>query len=373
MFYRRFGRTNLQLSAFSLGTMRCLQSQQNMTETVATAIDLGVNHLETARAYGRSELLLGEALRELNIQRDRLVITTKLPPTADPNLWLRWLDESLERLQIETIDCAAIHGINTPDLWQAAIDCRSAYATAIKMGKIRYLGFSTHGDTALIKSAIETDLFDFVNLHYYYFFQSHEEIVNLAAEKDLGVYIISPADKGGKLYDPPAKLQELCQPLTPLEFNYRFLLADERLTSLSFGAANASEVLPVLKFADRSEPKTIEEIDIDRRLQSELNSTLKTDLCQQCRACLPCPEEINIPEILRLRNLTIAFDMEEFGKYRYRMFGNAGHWFPGTKADRCTDCGDCLPRCPHELDIPRLVKDTHDRLHSRNGRRLWEN
>jgi uncharacterized protein len=99
---------------------------------------------------------------------------------------------------------------------------------------------------------------------------------------------------------------------------------------------------------------------------------LDTDLCSQCYACLPCPAQINIPEVLRLRNLAIAYDLTDYGQYRYRMFENAGHWFPGMKANKCTDCGDCLPRCPQELKIPDLLRDTHDRLYTREGRRLWD-
>jgi predicted aldo/keto reductase-like oxidoreductase len=99
---------------------------------------------------------------------------------------------------------------------------------------------------------------------------------------------------------------------------------------------------------------------------------LGSDRCSQCYACLPCPVEIHIPEVLRLRNLAIAYDMNQFGQYRYRMFENAGHWFPGNKANHCTDCGDCLPRCPEHLPIPTLLRDTHQKLNGKAGRRLWE-
>ena len=107
-------------------------------------------------------------------------------------------------------------------------------------------------------------------------------------------------------------------------------------------------------------------------MDQEWTEQLGPDACHQCYDCLPCPENIQIPEVLRLRNLAIAYEMESFGQYRYRMFENAGHWFPGRRGNRCTDCGDCLPRCPKQLDIPRLLRDTHGRLRPREGRRLWQ-
>jgi uncharacterized protein len=118
---------------------------------------------------------------------------------------------------------------------------------------------------------------------------------------------------------------------------------------------------------DEREAATLE------RLAQYLQDALGTDLCRQCQACLPCPEDIAIPEILRLRNLAVAYDMTSYGQYRYRMLENAGHWFPGQRGNRCTDCGDCLPRCPQALNIPQLLGDAHDRLHTGEGRRLWDN
>ena len=362
------------LSAFSLGTMRCLADSEIAYQTIHRGIELGINHIETARGYGQSESYLGLALqRELPLRRSQLYITTKIPPTADRALMAQWIDESLERLQLDYIDCLAIHGINTPEQLEWVKDgCYEAVADAIATGKVKHVGFSTHGSLELILAAIETQLFEFINLHYYYLFQRHAPAIELAHKYDMGIFIISPADKGGKLYTPPPNLAELCQPLTPLAFNYRWLLADERISTLSLGAANPAELFPSLDVANADHPLTAAELEITHRLAHQLQTTLNTDLCSQCHACLPCPVQINIPEVLRLRNLAIAYDLTDYGQYRYQMFENAGHWFPGMKANRCNDCGDCIPRCPQNLNIPTLLNDTHQRLHTRQGRRLWD-
>jgi uncharacterized protein len=375
MQYRRFGKTNLRLSVFSLGTMRSSASPENAYQTIQQALGLGINHIETASGYGKSEEYLGEALKSgLSVSRQKLHITTKIPPTVDASSMSRCIDESLERLQLDYLDCLGIHGLNT---WEhlewvkAKNGCMQAVFEAVASQKVRHVGFSTHGSLELIQAAIETDFFEFVNLHYYYFFQRLAPVIQLANDKDIGVFIISPADKGGKLYTPPQKLKDLCYPFSPLELNYRFLLSDPRITTLSVGAANLEELIEPLQVADRVGELTPEEITVLESLENHQNTALDTDKCSQCYQCLPCPENINIPEVLRLRNLAVAYDMTDYGQYRYGMFENAGHWFPGMKGNKCTECGDCLPKCPENLDIPGLLEEAHLLLNGKSGRRLW--
>lgn len=376
MEYRRFGKTNLSLSVFTLGTMRYLASAANAQATLERAIALGINHVETAQGYGQSEVYLGNALQQgIGIAREDLVITTKISPKPDAASMAEAIGRSLSRLQLDHIDCLALHGINAAEHLEWVLDptgCMVAVQAAVSTGKIKHVGFSTHAPLEIILAAIESNLFEFVNLHYSYFFQRNAPAVALARQKDMGVFIISPADKGGMLYTPPQTLKDLCAPLDPLHFNARFLLSQPAVTTLSLGAAIPEELDWPLAIADQTHPPDSTEQEIFAKLKAHAAQTLQADQCNQCNACLPCPENINIPEVLRLRNLAVAYDMTDFGRYRYRMFENAGHWFPGRKADKCTECGDCLPRCPSNLDIPALLLDTHDRLQETPRPRLWE-
>lgn len=373
MRYRRFGKTELNISIFSLGTMRALESLATMTATVQRAWELGINHFETAPSYGNSEHFLGQACQRLKLPRSRFFLTSKLLPKGTPADIEQTLMESLGALQTEYLDCLAIHGINTPEHLRWFLETGLKPLQQLQQqGKFRHLGFSTHGPLELILETIATGHFSFINLHYYYFFQRNARAIAQATAQDMGIFIISPGDKGGQLFTPPQALQELCQPQTPLALTYRFLLGDRRITTLSFGAANPAELEPLVSLVNQNNSLTPEEKEHFAILTEHQHRQLQGTECLQCYDCLPCPEAIPIPEILRLRNLAIAYDMQNYGEYRYRMLENAGHWFPGKKANACTDCGDCLPRCPEQLNIPQLLRESHERLNGKPRRRLWE-
>jgi uncharacterized protein len=358
--------------------MRSLANPQIAQATVERAWALGINHIETAQAYGSSELYLAEALQALfrqGVDRSQIHLTTKVLPSPDPTEMAKAIQRSLDRLGLDYLDCLAIHGLNTWEHLAWVLDPQggmTAVATAVARGQVRYVGFSSHGSLPLIQAAMASRKFAFVNLHYTLFGQRNALAISQAAAQDMGVFLISPADKGGLLYTPAPQLANLCAPYAPLHLNARFLLSHPQVTTLSVGPANPQELDWPLAVADQEGPLEPEERAVLARLSQHQAETLGTDRCSQCYACLPCPEDIAIPEILRLRNLSVAYEMTDFGQYRYRMFENAGHWFPGRKGNRCTDCGDCLPRCPEQLDIPRLLRDTHDRLAEQPRPRLWE-
>ena len=85
----------------------------------------------------------------------------------------------------------------------------------------------------------------------------------------------------------------------------------------------------------------------------------------------PARRDIDIPALLRLRNLRLGHEMVAFCEERYGLVGQAGHWLPMVRGDACTRCGDCLPRCPGNLEIPDLLQHTHGLLQGPPRRRLW--
>ena len=127
MLYRRFGRTNLQIPVLSCGGMRFQykwqdmplseippESQVNLEATVRRALDLGINHIETARGYGSSERQLGQILPKL--PRDKMIVQTKVSPTKDPAEFEKNFEESLSRLGLPWVDLLSIHGINNREM-----------------------------------------------------------------------------------------------------------------------------------------------------------------------------------------------------------------------------------------------------------------
>ena len=390
MLYRRFGRTELQMPVFSCGGMRYQHkwqdvlpedvpkaNQENLEATIRRSLELGINHIETARGYGSSEMQLGYVLPQFS--RQELIIQTKVSPKDDPKEFRETFEKSLAYLQLDYVDLLGLHGINNAETLEQSIrpgGCLEVAQQLKSEGKVRHIGFSTHGPTRIIQEAIETDGFDYVNLHWYYINQLNWPAIAAATRHDMGVFIISPSDKGGRLYEPPQKLMDLCQPLSPMVFNDLFCLSHPQVHTLSLGAARPSDfdehlkVLPLLEQAESILPPILQQ------LEEAAMDALGADWLKTWQVGLPeheqTPEGINIPVILWLRNLAIAYDMVDYAKMRYNLLGKASHWFPGNTAEVVStlDLSDCLKASPHAAKIPNLLADAHDRLGGEAVKRL---
>ncbi|MEQ8541604.1 MAG: aldo/keto reductase [Coleofasciculus sp. D1-CHI-01] len=390
MQYRRFGRTELQIPVFSCGGMRYQfkwkdmpawlipkDNQHNLEATIRRSIEVGINHIETARGYGTSEMQLGKILPKFS--RDQLIVQTKVSPKPDPKEFRRQFEQSLKFLNLDYVDLLGVHGINTPQLLQDSIrpgGCMDVARQLQAQGKVRFIGFSTHGATDVIIKTIETDQFDYVNLHWYYINQFNWSAIEAATRHDMGVFIISPSDKGGMLYKPPQRLVELCKPLSPMVFNDLFCLSHPQVHTLSLGASHPSDFDEHLKAVELLDQ--VDEIlpPIVARLEAAAIARLGEDWFKTWHIGLPSHEEtpggVNIPVILWLRNLAIAYDMVEYAKMRYNLLTNAGHWFPGAKANqvRKINLQACLHQSPHADTIPTLLEDADQRLGGATVKRL---
>ncbi|MBD2490576.1 aldo/keto reductase [Aulosira sp. FACHB-615] len=390
MLYRRFGRTELQMPVFSCGGMRYQfkwqdvswsdipsDNQKNLEATIHRAIELGINHIETARGYGSSEMQLGKILPKF--PREQLIVQTKVSPVADAKEFRKTFEQSLKYLQLDYVDLFSLHGINDAELLEYSVrpgGCLDVARQLQAEGKVRFIGFSTHGATDLIVQAINTNQFDYVNLHWYYINQWNWPAILAATRLDMGVFIISPSDKGGKLYNPPKKLVNLCAPLSPMVFNDLFCLSHSQVHTLSIGAAKPQdfdEHLKTLALLDESS-----EIlpPILARLEEEAIATLGEDWVKNWHLNLPTwehtPGGINIPMILLLWNLANAYDLVDYAKTRYNLMGNASHWFPGNKADKLNevDLRQCLVLSPQAQKIPQILAKAHEMLGGEEVKRL---
>jgi predicted aldo/keto reductase-like oxidoreductase len=382
MQYRRFGRTELQMPVFSCGGMRYQHSwkdipqwqipqknQENLEATIRRALELGINHIETARGYGTSEVQLGKILPQL--PREQLIVQTKVSPTANAHEFRKTLEQSLANLRLETVDLLGIHGINTAELLDYTLrpgGCLEVARDFQRQGRVRFIGFSTHAPTAVIQAAISSDQFDYVNLHWYYINQENWPAIQDARHHDMGVFIISPSDKGGHLYNPPDTLSRLCEPFSPMVFNDLFCLQHEEVHTLSIGAARPTDFDEHLKALPKLDQAAELVKPILDRLQQRAIEVLGEHWLNTWKIGLPKPEEtpgnINIPVILWLRNLWLVYDMEEYAKARYNLLGNGGHWFPGQKAEQVErlDLSACLKQSPHAKVIPELLAEVHRHL-----------
>lgn len=392
MKYRRFGRTGLQMPVFSCGGMRYQHSwddcapesipeagQRNLEATILRALDLGINHIETARGYGTSEMQLGWILPRL--PRDRMIVQTKVAPFATAREFRETFEKSMAYLKLDSVDLLSIHGINNRELLDWTVrkgGCLEVAREFQREGRCRHLGFSTHATTDVILDAVNTGEFDYVNLHWYFVNPYNWPAVEAARRQDMGVFVISPTDKGGMLQAPSEKIRSLTAPLSPIAFNDLYCLARPEVHTLSVGAARPEdfeEHVASLEYYDRAAEITG---PIVNRLQAEMERVLGADWCREGLMGLPnfekMPGEVNVQEILRLWTYAEAFDLQEWGRMRYNLMGNAGHWFPGSNAAAMDASAVRKALAGHRFadEIPAILEKAHRMLYTAPKKRLSE-
>lgn len=377
----RFGKTGIEMPVLTLGCMRFQQTwdaafndfnkvnpdcQDNMTETIYHAVKhLGINHIETARSYGSSELQIGQALKNVfarGIKREDLIIQTKVNAMA-PKAFREKLEESFRLLELDYVDLFSFHGVNMDFAFdlifnnkdgENLMDIIKEYQAA---GKIKHIGFSTHGQPEIIKRLIETDQFEYANIHYHWCGSytasgggecgGNLDNVRLMKEKDMGVFIISPYDKGGKLYAPSKTLRALTLPdLEPIQFGPLWLLCHEDLQNapihtMTIGAARPSDLdepfATTCMFAKRREETLAKVQKVTKRLHDREVEVLGEEWVQNWHKgvpnCLTEDDAYQFGQIVWCHNLIKAFGMFDYAKDRYAMFDKSSAGWDYNKSN----------------------------------------
>lgn len=366
MKYRKFGKTGIEVSALGFGCMRFpmqKQGEKNVIDRkraigmIRQSIDNGVNYMDTAYPYhdGESEGLLGEAL--LDGYREKVYIADKCP------VWLikkeedfdTYLEEQLERLQVEYIDFYLLHGLDRQRMEEIVkkYDLIKHMEKAKAAGKIRHIGFSFHDGLEVFKDIIDYyEGWEFCQIQYNYVdveYQAGVEGLRYAADKGLGVVIMEPL-RGGRLADVAPHLADAFpREKTPVEWALDFLWDQPEVSLLLSGMSDEKQVVDNLKYAARSSVGMLSEKEREIYPKAKkIFDTMALVRCTRCGYCMPCPSGIDIPGIFAVYNST-AVSGEEKAKKAYAELE--------TKADACVKCLRCEKACPQHIGISTLMAD----------------
>jgi len=376
MQYREFGKIDFKPSALGFGAMRLpvLTDADGRPEfkridyPAATAmlhraIEGGVNYVDTAWMYHEDtcETWLGRALE--GGYRERVKIATKMPVwnVKKPSDFDRILGVQLERLQEEHIDFYLLHSLDAAH-WKNVVEQGQLAAAerALADGRIGHFGFSFHGTYEDFEEILAaTDLWEFCQIQFNYMdedYQAGRRGLELAAGKGLGVIVMEPVRGGALARNVPPQVQALwdAAPVrrSPAEWALQWVWNEPAVSFLLSGMSTMQHVEEDLVYAGRSRPGLLsaEELALVCRAR-DVYRDLSPIPCTSCRYCMPCPQGVAIPDVFEFYNDAHVYDDLPRRQWAYNTFMD-----DTERADRCTACGECLDKCPQDIDIPTWME-----------------
>jgi len=332
------------------------------TKMIRYAIDNGVNYVDTAYGYhrGTSEGFVGKVLKDG--YRERIRLATKMPT------WLvnsqedmdKYLNEQLGRLQLDYVDFYLLHGLNK-ERWPRLKELRVTEWAEKKIdeGKIKYLGFSFHDEYSVFKDIIDSyDKWTLCQIQYNYTdteYQAGTKGLEYAASEGLAVVVMEPIAGGKLAVNPPAAIQDLWErsgiKSTRAGLALRWVWNQPQVSLALSGMSSMEQVIENVKTAENSEPGNLTEKEVN--LISQLARKYK-ELgyigCTGCRYCMPCPQGVNIPEIISLFNEFYIKGQDDEIKKKYWE-----HITPESQAKKCARCKTCESLCPQQLPISEIM------------------
>jgi predicted aldo/keto reductase-like oxidoreductase len=374
MLYRKLGSTGEEVSILGLGCMRLpvMDGQYNKVDIdsaiplIQKAIDNGVNYLDTAYPYhnGQSETVIAEALK--GGYREKVFIADKLPS------WLiqkrtdmdHYLKKQLERLQTEQIDFYLLHSVKE-DYWSnlESLGVLEFLDDAVNDGRIKYTGFSFHGEIELFFDVIDSYNWDICQVQYNIVdenYQAGKEGIRYASSQGVGVVIMEPLRGGTLVKKVPPEVQKVWDESLvkrrPVEWALRYLWDQEEVDVVLSGMTTFEDLDENLSIAGHGLANTLTstEKELIKEVRVVYKGRKKID-CTQCGYCMPCPSGVDIPGNFEQLNHAYMFQDVGNSKMNYYMLLKEGE-----RASSCTECGDCEKLCPQMVPIQKILKKVHE-------------
>lgn len=369
MLYREFKKINKKVSLLGLGCMRFPENEdgsvkeQESIEIIRSSIDSGVNYVDTAFTYhgGKSEKILGKALKDG--YREKVLLADKMP------IWIAKDEDSmksifykqLERLDTDCIDMYLVHNVNR-GIWKRALKLNlMPFLEEVKAeGRIKHIGFSFHDSYEFFEEMLDAYPWEFCQIQLNYMDKDHQAGVRglkYAAEKGLDVIVMEPL-KGGRITDAiPPVIQSLWDSApvkrSPAEWAFKWLASMPEITLMLSGMSSKDQVEENIKLlSDESITEmTDDESALIDKVSDEYNRLIKY-ACTGCNYCMPCPQKLDIPRILRYFNDWNVYEKNPSTKMEYET------WIgPGQHASDCIGCRACEEKCPQALPISQAMKE----------------
>ncbi len=369
MLTRAYGSTGIHVSVLGFGGMRFREAEDPdvSASLVKAAYDAGVTYFDTAPGYGRSEEIFGRAFRGMRrTRRERPFYVATKSLKADPADIRRDLETSLSRMGLDAVDFFHVWCLMRP----ADFDQRRARGALREFerlrdeGLARHICVSAHMTGPEIARLLADYPFAGVLLGYSAMnFAYREEGVEAAARLGRGVVVMNPLG-GGLIPQHPERFGfvRTRSGETVVEGALRFLAGDPRITCVLVGLSKEAELREAVGAIEGCGTLTDE-----RRAAIRAGLREAFDrLCTVCGYCRPCPEGLEVPQLMDAYNQFVLGGEPEAIGARLRW-----HWGRDTarmdELARCTECGTCESRCTQRLPVVQRIREIRAALEKASG------
>ncbi len=375
MQYREFTGDKLNVSLLGLGCMRfpVLENDNSKIDVdkatlmVRHAFENGINYFDTAYPYhgGESEAFLGNALE--GILRGDYHLATKSPVwlMEHHDDFMKYLDEQLVNLKTNYIDFYLFHALNSDSFKKIkSLEFEKFVNQAKKEGKIKHIGFSFHDELPVFKEIVDYYPWEFCQIQLNYMdtdYQAGIAGLEYARNKEIDVVVMEPL-KGGKLASSPDDVLQVWNKAkttrTPVQWALNWLHSLPGISVVLSGMSTMNQLDENIRISSYENSMSLEDMSIVNEAADIYRSRIKVD-CTGCKYCIPCPQNVEIPDIFELYNNAHVYGTMEDSMRSYSNLVKKE-----SDSSRCVECGLCEEKCPQNLTIIQYLKDARGDLYS---------